>query len=144
MGDSSDNIPGVPGVGEKTAVKLIQEFGSLENLYDNLDQVSGKKVLERLTENREQAFMSRELGRIVRDIDMGCDLSDYQRKSPDIKLLRELYRQLEFSSLLQHWKTHRPSRGPIWMKRSKCSRSTVKKKPPDLIASWRKDSLLRC
>lgn len=101
MGDSSDNIPGVPGIGEKTAIKLMQEFSSLENLYDNLEQVSGKKVLERLTENREQAFMSRELGRIVRDIDMGCDISDYERKSPDIKSLRELYRQLEFSSLLQ-------------------------------------------
>lgn len=101
MGDASDNIPGVPGVGEKTAVKLIQEFGSLENIYDNLGAVKGKKVVERLSENREQAFMSRKLGRIVRDIDMECDLEDYRRKKPDIKTIRELYGKLEFNSLLQ-------------------------------------------
>lgn len=101
MGDASDNIPGVPGVGEKTAIKLIQEFGSLENLYDHLEEVKGKKVVERLNEHRDQAFMSRELARIVRDIDMQCDLHDYRRQSPDIKSLRELYRKLEFNSFLQ-------------------------------------------
>jgi len=101
MGDSSDNIPGVPGVGEKTAVKLIQEFGSLENLYDHLESVKGKKVVERLSQHREQAFMSRKLGRIIRDIDMQCDLEDYRRKNPDLKTVRELYHKLEFNSLLQ-------------------------------------------
>lgn len=101
MGDASDNIPGVPGVGEKTAIKLIQEFGSLENLYDHLEQVSGKKVVERLGENRDQAFMSRDLARIVRDMDVVFDLEDCRRKQPDIKTLRDLYRKLEFNSLLQ-------------------------------------------
>jgi DNA polymerase-1 len=101
MGDSSDNIPGVPGVGEKTAVKLIQEFGSLENLYDHLEAVKVKKVVERLSQHREQAFMSRKLGRIIRDIDMQCDLEDYRRKNPDLKTVRELYHKLEFNSLLQ-------------------------------------------
>ncbi len=101
MGDSSDNIPGVPGVGEKTAVKLIQEFGSLENLYDHLESVKGKKVVERLSQHREQAFMSRKLGRIIRDIDMQCSLEDYRRKNPDLKTVRELYHKLEFNSLLQ-------------------------------------------
>jgi len=101
MGDTSDNIPGVPGIGEKTAIKLIQEFDSLENLYDNLGAVKGKKVVERLGEHREQAFMSRELGRIIRDIDMECDLRDYLRKDPDLKNTRELYHKLEFNSLLQ-------------------------------------------
>jgi len=101
MGDSSDNIPGVPGVGEKTAIKLIREFGSLENLYDHLESVPGKKVVESLSQHREQAFMSRELGRIVRDIDMECDLADYRRKDPDLKTVRELFRKLEFNSLLQ-------------------------------------------
>ncbi len=101
MGDASDNIPGVPGVGEKTAIKLIQEFDSLENIYDNLEAVKGKKVVERLGEYREQAFMSRDLGRIVRDIDMECDLQDYLRKDPDFKTTRELYHKLEFNSLWQ-------------------------------------------
>ena len=101
MGDSSDNIPGVSGIGEKTAVKLIREFGNLENLYDHLDSVSGKKVSESLSQYREQAFISRELGRIVRDIDMGCDLADYRLKEPDLERARELFRRLEFNSLLQ-------------------------------------------
>lgn len=101
MGDSSDNIPGVPGIGEKTAIKLIKEFGSLENLYDHLEAVSGKKVAESLSQYREQAFMSRELGRIVRDIDIKCELDDYRRKAPDLKTARELFSKLEFNSLLQ-------------------------------------------
>jgi len=101
MGDSSDNIPGVPGIGEKTAIKLIKEFGSLENLYDHLEAVSGKKVAESLSQYREQAFMSRELGRIVRDIDIKCELDDYRRKAPDLKTVRELFSKLEFNSLLQ-------------------------------------------
>ena len=60
MGDASDNIPGVPGVGEKTAIKLLKEHGSVENLYKSLDTVSGKKLKENLTENEEQAYMSKE------------------------------------------------------------------------------------
>lgn len=114
MGDSSDNIPGVPGIGEKTALKLIQEFGSLENLYDHLGSVSGKKVVERLSEHREQAFMSRELGRIVRDIDMGCDLAEYRRKDPDLKTVRELFRKLEFNSLLQSLEEKASEQPPVY------------------------------
>ncbi|MGR6836861.1 DNA polymerase I [Syntrophomonas erecta] len=101
MGDASDNIPGVPGVGIKTATKLIKEYGTLENLYKNLAQVSGKKLVERLQENRELAFLSRELGTIIRDIDIPCNLEDYQVKEPDYHNLRQLYQRLEFSSLLQ-------------------------------------------
>lgn len=101
MGDTSDNIPGVPGVGIKTATKLIKEYGTLENLYKNLAQVSGKKLVERLQENRELAFLSRELGTIIRDIDIPCNLEDYQVKEPDYHNLHQLYQRLEFSSLLK-------------------------------------------
>ncbi len=64
MGDSSDNIPGVPGVGEKTAKKLLLEYGSLEGVYEHLDEISGKKIKERLTENHEQAILSKRLATI--------------------------------------------------------------------------------
>lgn len=65
MGDSSDNIPGVPGIGEKTALKLLKEFGSVETVLDSVDQVSGKKMKERLVEHREQALMSKNLLRFL-------------------------------------------------------------------------------
>ncbi|MGL4736645.1 MAG: DNA polymerase I [Cellulosilyticaceae bacterium] len=71
MGDTSDNIPGVPGVGEKTAIKLIKEYGSMENLYEHLDEVKQKKLNENLTTYREQAFTSKMLATIVCDVDMG-------------------------------------------------------------------------
>src|ERR671919_561994 len=66
-GDTSDNIPGVPGVGEKTAISLLQQFGSLDELYSRLDEVKGK-LRDRLAEHRESAFLSREVGRIVTDL----------------------------------------------------------------------------
>ncbi len=66
-GDTSDNLPGVPGVGEKTAVSLLQQFGTLDGMYEHLDEVKGK-LRERLDEHRAEAFMSREVGRIVTDL----------------------------------------------------------------------------
>src|SRR5205085_4923691 len=72
-GDTSDNIPGVPGVGEKTAIQLLQQFGSLDAIYDHLDEVKGK-LRDRLAEHRESAFLSREVGRIVIDLPVELDL----------------------------------------------------------------------
>jgi len=100
MGDPSDNIPGVPGVGAKTAVKLIKDYGSLENLYEHLDEVQGKKLLERLTENRELAFTSRHLATIVRDIELDYQMDDFKVKEPEWERLVETYRRLEFNSLI--------------------------------------------
>jgi len=100
MGDSSDNIPGVPGVGAKTAMKLVKEYGSLENLYQHLEEISGRKLVERLTENRDQAFMSRELATIVRDIDLDWDLDKFLVGEPDRDRLIELYKRLEFNNFL--------------------------------------------
>lgn len=100
MGDSSDNIPGVPGVGAKTAMKLVKEYGSLENLYQHLGEISGRKLVERLTENRDQAFMSRELATIVRDIDLDWDLDKFLVGEPDRDRLIELYKRLEFNNFL--------------------------------------------
>lgn len=100
MGDASDNIPGVPGIGEKTAIKLIGEYGNLETLYQHIDQITGKKLVERLSENEAQAYLSRDLSRIVRDMELNCNWEDFCLKEPDYAQLRELYRRLEFNSFL--------------------------------------------
>ncbi|SNV62972.1 DNA polymerase I [Veillonella rodentium] len=77
MGDSSDNIPGVPGVGEKTALKLITEYGTLESVYDHIEDISGKKLKERLVENKDLAFLSRHLATIKTDMDLSYTVDDF-------------------------------------------------------------------
>ena len=77
MGDSSDNIPGVPGVGEKTALKLITEYGNLESVYEHIEDISGKKLKERLVENKELAFLSRELATIKTDMELSYKVEDF-------------------------------------------------------------------
>ncbi|HBH29726.1 MAG: DNA polymerase I [Desulfofustis sp. PB-SRB1] len=108
IGDSSDNVPGVPGVGVKTAAALIGEYATLENLYDNLDTLSQKKTRERLREYREQAFLSRDLIRLKDDIEVSSDVADYAPASPDPKRLRELYVTLGFNSLLKELDSSQP------------------------------------
>ncbi|MGE5391137.1 MAG: DNA polymerase I [Deltaproteobacteria bacterium] len=100
MGDPSDNIPGVPGIGAKTAVKLIKEYGSLENLYEHLDEITGKKLVEKLAENRELAYTSRHLATIVRDIELDYQLEDFVVKEPEWERLVETYRRMGFNSLI--------------------------------------------
>jgi DNA polymerase-1 len=99
-GDSSDNIPGVPGVGPKTAAKLIAEFGSMQGIYDNLDSLAKKKKLhENLTSNRAQAFLSRDLATIVTDISVRETMSDFKLKPFDSQQAFDLFRELEFKAL---------------------------------------------
>lgn len=112
MGDSSDNIPGVAGVGPKTAVKLIKEFGSLENLYDHLEEVNGKKLKENLVTHREMAFLSRQLATIHREIDMDYPLDDYQVQEVHRAELMQLYEVLEFKGLLQALQAAAPAPPP--------------------------------
>ncbi len=100
MGDSSDNIPGVPGVGPKTAIKLIKEYGNLEKLYENLDKIKGKKLVENLVEHKTQAFMSRELATIVRDINLEGQIDDYQVEEANRAELIPLYQRLQFNNFL--------------------------------------------
>lgn len=101
MGDSSDNIPGVPGIGPKTGLKLIKEYSTIENLYNHLSDISGKKLKENLEENKVQAFMSKKLGTIVRNIDLPVGLSDLKIKEYDYENLSKLYRDFEFNSILK-------------------------------------------
>lgn len=101
MGDSSDNIPGVPGVGEKTAFKLIKEFGNIDGIYDNLDKISGKKLKENLEKNKKLAYMSRSLGEIFTNIKMDENLENYRVEEPNYEDLREKYESLEFRKYLK-------------------------------------------
>jgi len=100
MGDTSDNIPGVPGVGEKTGLKLIQEYGSIEQLYENLESLS-PKMKNKLEANREMAFLSKKLATIVRDVPYEIDLSHCQYCEPDYEALLALFRKLEFRTLIK-------------------------------------------
>ncbi|WP_425589840.1 DNA polymerase I [Fictibacillus fluitans] len=101
MGDPSDNIPGVPGVGEKTAIKLIKQFGSLEQTLDSIDQVSGAKLKEKLSENKEQALMSKELATITHEAPIEVSLEDSVYKGYEPEQLLPLFKDLGFNSLLE-------------------------------------------
>ncbi|WP_125152621.1 DNA polymerase I [Clostridium rectalis] len=101
MGDSSDNIPGVPGIGEKTALKLIKEYGSVENVLENIDNISGKKVKENLNQYREQAIFSKKLATIIREVPIDIDLEEIKSKENyDATAVRKIFMELQFKSLL--------------------------------------------
>ncbi len=100
MGDSIDNIPGVPGVGEKTAAKLIGQFGGVERLYENLSLVPGK-LRETLAANRKQALLSRELATVSTRVPIAVDLETFRRRDPDWDRLRALWTEMEFHTLLR-------------------------------------------
>ncbi|MFJ6267257.1 DNA polymerase I [Lysinibacillus xylanilyticus] len=100
MGDSSDNIPGVPGVGEKTAVKLLKEHGSVESLYAAMDTVKASKMKEKLVANEEQALMSKKLATIFTEVPINITLSDLVYNGPNEEELINVWRELGFKSLL--------------------------------------------
>ena len=100
-GDTSDNVPGVAGIGPKTAEKLINEFGSLEQLYDRLAELSRKPLREKLAAHRAEADLSKRLIRLREDLEVPADIRAYRRGEPDRQALRELYAELEFSRLLE-------------------------------------------
>ena len=100
MGDQSDNIPGVPGIGEKTALELIKTFGSLDNIYENIEKVEKKGVREKLEANKELAFMSRRIATIERNMPTLCTLDELKRGSYDKAKLYGLFKRLELKSLI--------------------------------------------
>ncbi|MFD3157655.1 DNA polymerase I [Haloimpatiens sp. FM7330] len=101
MGDKSDNIPGVPGIGEKTAYKLIKQYESVENVLMNIDNISGKKLKENLTQYSEQAIFSKKLATIMIDVPVEIDLDDIKSKENfDAEGLRKLFIELGFKSFL--------------------------------------------
>ena len=99
-GDSSDNIPGVPGIGEKTAIKLISEFGSLDQLLERTHEVKGRNG-EKLREFRDQALLSRQLATIVLDVPLEIDLDALESREPDREALNTLFRRYGFTTLVK-------------------------------------------
>ncbi|QDP40833.1 DNA polymerase I [Radiobacillus deserti] len=100
MGDNSDNIPGVPGVGQKTAVKLLKDFKTVEGVYDHLDEVSGKKLKEKLEIHKEDAFMSKELATINTSTPVKIDLKDTAYSGYKEKDVINIFKELGFNSLM--------------------------------------------
>src|SRR5829696_4129366 len=100
-GDPTDNIPGVPGVGEKTAAKLIRDFGSLDELLANLDKVTPAKLGDKLREHVDQILMGRELSRIVRDLPISIDLEAARLGDYDRDTVVRLFREYEFRTLIE-------------------------------------------
>lgn len=106
MGDTSDNIPGVPGIGPKTARRLIEEYGSVDAVIENAEKLHNVKLRESFRQHAEQAKLSRQLALIRKDVDLHFDLHDAARKEPDREQLTRLFSEFEFSSLLQQIKTN--------------------------------------
>ena len=102
MGDASDNIPGIPGIGEKTAVKLVKQYGNLDEVLAHWEDFAGKKLGELLRTYREQALLSKKLATIVLDAPLTLDLAECRQKEPDYPQLIEKLRELEFKNILQN------------------------------------------
>lgn len=100
MGDTSDNIPGVPGVGEKTALKLIKRYGSVENVLDHIDEISGKKLKENLQQHKETALFSKYLATIVRNVPLNIDILQCKYTKAERKDVEDIFLELDFKSLL--------------------------------------------
>ena len=100
VGDVSDNIPGIPGIGEKTATKLLQQYGSLEGIYEHIDEITPPKLQAALRQHRERAFQNRELSTIVRDVPVELDLKTCQVSEYNRDEVVKLFQELEFVHLL--------------------------------------------
>ncbi len=100
-GDAIDNIPGVPGIGEKTAIQLIKTYGSIENLLAHVEEIPQKKLKENLRIHGDLARLSRQLATIHTDVPVDSQLKDFSLSPPDLKSLKEIFKELEFNKLLK-------------------------------------------
>ncbi len=98
VGDSSDDIPGVAGIGPKNAAPLIMTYGSLEEIYNNIDKIDKKGIVQKLETSRDNAFLSKQLATIIKDVPLHFDLEETKFSPPNIDLLLELFTELEFKS----------------------------------------------
>ena len=112
MGDAVDNIPGLPGVGDKTAKKFLAEYGSMEALLENTHELKGK-MKEKVEANKELGLLSKKLARILLDVPVQFDASSYQLSQPDIPAVKELFQELEFRRLSETFiKVFAPNEAP--------------------------------
>ncbi len=99
-GDPSDNIPGVKGIGDKTAIGLLKEYESIEDIYEHIDDIKGK-MKDKLIEDKENAFISKEIATIYREVPLNVSLEDCKYNGPDLVLLNKKYEELEFYSFIK-------------------------------------------
>ena len=102
MGDQSDNIPGIPGVGEKTGIKLLLQFGSMENLLTHTEQIANARLRQKVEDQAQLAMMSKKLATINRYVPLDIDLDRFKREEPDYDALIDIYSRLEFNRFLQN------------------------------------------
>lgn len=100
MGDQSDNIPGIFGIGEKTALKILSEYRTIENLYEHIDELKDNKTNQRIKDGKDMAFLSKKLATIVKDVDIYMDIEDYKIGDEDTEGLRQIYEDLELNTRL--------------------------------------------
>ena len=110
MGDSSDNVPGVAGVGIKTAVKLLKEYDNIESVLDNASKISNKRVHNGLMNGRDKAFLSKELVTIIKDVDVDTNVENFLLKSFDQEALGKKFEELEFYALLKYLAIDEPEK----------------------------------
>lgn len=103
MGDSSDNVPGVPGIGEKTAAKLIEEYGSIANLLKNLDHITAKKIKENLITFGDQALLSKQLVTLDTTVPLHYQIENFKTSSPHHEKLKGIFKELEFTKFLKEF-----------------------------------------
>ncbi|MEO8382850.1 MAG: DNA polymerase I [Acidobacteriota bacterium] len=108
-GDAIDNIPGVPGIGEKGAKSLIEQFGSLDGVYEHLDEIKKAAQRKTLEDNKDKAYLSKELARIKCDLELTVDFEALRRTEPDRAKLHDVFSRLEFASLMQEFLPDAPA-----------------------------------
>jgi DNA polymerase-1 len=133
-GDTSDNIPGVPGIGEKTATQLLQQFGDLENVLASVDEISGAKRKQNLVEHAEDARMSKQLATLHYDIETGVELSEVMGAEPDRGALREFMREFELRAVMERLEDALPDGKAVPGRRveTELELETVEAEPGDL------------
>ncbi|MCC7232186.1 MAG: DNA polymerase I [Bacteroidia bacterium] len=137
MGDAVDNIPGIPGVGEKTAIQLIKQFGSVENLLENTDQLKGK-LKEKVENNREKAIQSRRLATILTDVPLTFQPEEMEIKGADKSALRILFTELEFVRLAEQLQLNEGNPAEVRIMPQVASPAVTR--APDLFSSNDPDS----
>ena len=130
MGDSSDNIPGLPGVGEKTAKKFINQFGSMEGLLANTDQLKGK-MKEKVEANGELGLLSKKLATIMLDVPVDFDAKDFELDHPDVEKVKEIFQDLEFRRLTDNFLKTFSTEVPTTANGSAVTKAEVKATPKE-------------
>ncbi|MCF1190006.1 DNA polymerase I [Mangrovimonas sp. AS39] len=129
MGDASDNIPGLPGVGEKTAKKFIQQYGSMEALFENTHELKGK-MKEKVEANKELGLLSKKLATIMLDVPVTFDYKDFEMSEPDIEAVKNIFQTLEFRRLTENFiKTFASEKEEALLDKPKQEDVTKVKKP---------------